>query len=303
MKVKIFNKNSYWYFTWQRFKKSKFGLFGLSLVLVISVMAMFAPLLAFYGPYDNYALIHGPGIEAPPSAGHPFGTDRFGYDVYSRIFYGARTALTVGVITATLASIIGITIGGLAGYLGGQKDEGLMRFTDSFMLIPAFVVILLLVRIFSLLTSSTFLGDIPYLNMWVIIIVLGVFDWPPIARVARSQFLRIKDSEFVEAAKCLGSSTWRILAYNILSNALPAIVVLSALEVGSAVLSEAMISFLGFGDPKVVSWGQMLTFAATDMKTAPWVAIAPGAFIFLTILGFNVLADALSDAVNPRLKE
>lgn len=190
MKVKIFNKNSYWYFTWQRFKKSKFGLFGLSLVLVISVMAMFAPLLAFYGPYDNYALIHGPGIEAPPSAGHPFGTDRFGYDVYSRIFYGARTALTVGVITATLASIIGITIGGLAGYLGGQKDEGLMRFTDSFMLIPAFVVILLLVRIFSLLTSSTFLGDIPYLNMWVIIIVLGVFDWPPIARVARSQFLR-----------------------------------------------------------------------------------------------------------------
>jgi len=206
-------------------------------------------------------------------------------------------------MTAAITSVIGLSTGGLAGYLGGQKDELLMRFTDVFMLIPSFVVILLFVRVISILSPTTFLGKIPYVNLWIIIFVIGIFDWPPMARVARSQFLKIKESEFVEAARGLGTSTWRIVIYDIFPNAMPSLVVLAALEVGSAILSEAMISFLGFGDPKLVSWGQMLTFAASDMKTAPWVAIAPGFFIFVTILGFNILADALSDAVNPRLKE
>ena len=301
--MRLLKQNSYWELTLRRFLKNKFGIFSLILVGIICVMAIFAPWLALFDPHDDYALLYGPGINAPPSFSHPFGTDRFGYDVYSRIFYGARTALTVGLIAAALATAIGLTAGGVAGYTGGAKDEVLMRTTDAFILVPSFIVILLLVRILSILGIHTFLNSIPMLNMWIIIFVLGIFDWPPIAKVARSQFLKIKEAEFVEAARCLGSSTWRVLVNNILPNALPAIVVLSALEVGNAILAEAMISFLGFGDPKMVSWGQMLTFAAFDMKVAPWVAIAPGFFIFLTILGFNILADALSDAVNPRLKE
>lgn len=303
IKIRIFKENSFWDLAWKRFKRKKLGLIGLSLVLMITVMGIFAPLLALYDPNDQSALIYGPGSYAPPSLAHPLGTDRFGFDVYSRILYGARTALIVGILTAILSSIIGIMIGAIAGFLGGQTDEILMRFTEAFMLVPSFVVILFLVRIFNILSPKTFLGQIPLLNLWIIIFVLAVFDWPPIARVARSQFLKLKDQEFVEAARCLGASNWRIIFNHVLPNALPPIAVLSALEVGNAILSEAMISFLGFGDPHVISWGQMLTFAAQDMQVAPWVVIAPGVFIFLMILGSNLLAESLSDALNPRLKE
>ncbi|MEM3697270.1 MAG: ABC transporter permease [Candidatus Bathyarchaeia archaeon] len=302
-KIRIFKENSFWDLAWKRFKRKKLGLLGLSLVLMITIMGVFAPLLALYDPNDQSALIYGPGAYAPPSLAHPLGTDRFGFDVYSRILYGARTALIVGLLAAIFAAIIGISVGAVAGYLGKQVDELLMRFTEAFMLVPSFIVILFLVRIFSILSPTTFLGNIPLLNLWIIIFVLGLFDWPPIARVARSQFLKLKEQEFVEAARCLGASTWKIIFNHILPNALPPIAVLAALEVGNAMLMEAMISFLGFGDPNIISWGQMLTFAAQDMQIAPWVVIAPGVFIFLMIFGSNVLAESLSDALNPRLKE
>ncbi|MGB9592029.1 MAG: ABC transporter permease [Candidatus Kryptoniota bacterium] len=303
LKIRMFKENSFWDLAWKRFKRKKLGMFGLSIVFMITIMGVFAPLLALYDPNDQSALIYGPGSYAPPSFAHPLGTDRFGFDVYSRILYGARTALIVGVLAALFASIIGITIGAIAGYLGKQTDEILMRFTEAFMLVPSFIVILFFVRIFSILSPKTFLGRIPILNLWIIIFVLAIFGWPPIARVARSQFIKLKEQEFVEAARCLGASNWRIIFSHILPNALPPIAVLAALEVGDAMLMEAMISFLGFGDPNIISWGQMLTFAAQDMQVAPWVVIAPGIFIFLMILGSNLLAESLSDALNPRLKE
>jgi len=301
--LRIFKENSFSDLAWQRFKGKKIGLFSLSLLLLIVVMAVFAPTLALYDPNDQSALFSGTGVYAAPSFDYPFGTDRFGFDVYSRIVYGSRTALMVGAITAVLATLIGILVGALAGYLGGQRDEALMRFTEAFMLIPSFIVIIFLVRIFTILSPTSFLRNIPLVTLWIIIFTLTIFDWPPIARVCRAQFLRIKEQEFVQAARCLGSSRYRILFTEILPSALPPIVVLAALEAGSAILSEAMISFLGFGDPKVISWGQMLRFAAPDMRLAPWASIVPGFFIFVTILGFNLLADALSDALNPRLKE
>jgi ABC-type dipeptide/oligopeptide/nickel transport system permease subunit len=300
--LRILKENSFGDLAWQRFIAKKMGVFGLSLVLAIIVLAIFAPVLAIYAPNDASALFS-VGIYAAPSFGHPFGTDRFGYDIYSRVVYGARTALMVGLFTAIIAALIGITVGALAAYFGGQRDEALMRFAEAFLLMPSFVVILFLVRIFTILSPHSFLQHVPFLTLWIIIFTLGIFDWPPIARVCRTQVLKIKEQEFVEAARCLGSSTFRTLFSEILPSAIPPIIVLAALEAGNAILSEAMISFLGFGDPAVISWGQMLRFAAPDMALAPWAAIIPGFFIFVTILGFNILADALGDALNPRLKE
>jgi ABC-type dipeptide/oligopeptide/nickel transport system permease subunit len=136
-----------------------------------------------------------------------------------------------------------------------------------------------------------------------IIIILGVFGWPPIARIARAEFLRLKEMEFVEAARCIGVGRAGIIFRHILPNAMPSLVVIIALGIGGSILMEAMISFLGFGDPKSVSWGQLLYFNYEFMKIAPWASIAPGVAIFITVLGFNLLADGLTDAFNPRLKE
>jgi ABC-type dipeptide/oligopeptide/nickel transport system permease subunit len=144
---------------------------------------------------------------------------------------------------------------------------------------------------------------VPYLNLMTIVFLLGLFGWPPIARLVRAELLRLKQMEFVEAARCIGTTRRDILLRHILPNALPSVVVVIALGIGGAILAEAMVSFLGFGDPKAISWGQLLYFNYEALKVAPWASIAPGAAIFTTVLGFNLLADGLSDAFNPRLKQ
>ncbi|RMF88932.1 MAG: ABC transporter permease [Nitrospinota bacterium] len=291
-----------WRALWRRFRKNRTGMTGLILVVLVSLIAIFAPLLAPYEPDDISAFLEGRAYDAPSWRNY-FGTDKFGYDVFSRVLYGARTALLVGLGAMAIAALLGIVIGGVSGYARGEIDELLMRFTDGFLVIPVFIIILVMVRIFGIVAVGSFLEQIPHLKLMIIIGILGCFSWPPIARVARAEFLKIKETDFVEAAKCLGASERRIIFYHILPNSLPSLIVVIALGIGSAILSEAMISFLGFGDPSLISWGQMLTFAAPDMKIAPWAAIAPGLGIFITVLGFNLLADGLSDAANPRLKE
>jgi ABC-type dipeptide/oligopeptide/nickel transport system permease subunit len=241
--------------------------------------------------------------KSPPTWKNPMGTDRMGYDVASRVIYGAPTALVVGLGSMLIASVIGIILGGFSGYLGGMSDELLMRFTEFFLVIPVFIVILIMVRIFGIVVIGTWMERIPYLNLSTIIIILGVFGWPPIARIARAEFLRLKEMEFVEAARCIGVGRAGIIFRHILPNAMPSLVVIIALGIGGSILMEAMISFLGFGDPKSVSWGQLLYFNYEFMKIAPWASIAPGVAIFITVLGFNLLADGLTDAFNPRLKE
>jgi len=241
--------------------------------------------------------------KAPPSWEHPLGTDRMGYDVASRVIYGAPTALIVGLGSMLIAAVIGIALGGVSGYVGGMADELLMRFTEFFLVIPIFIVILIMVRIFGIMVVGTALEKIPYLNLSTIIVILGVFGWPPIARLARAEFLRLKEMEFVEAARCIGVERKSIIFRHILPNALPSLVVIIALGIGGSILMEAMISFLGFGDPKAISWGQILYFNYEFLKISPWAAIAAGTSIFITVLGFNLLADGLTDALNPRLKE
>jgi ABC-type dipeptide/oligopeptide/nickel transport system permease subunit len=287
---------------WYRLRRNRNGMLGLILVCLVALVAVLAPLISPYDPNDQSAMLHF-GAQTPPSWHHWLGTDRSGYDVLSRVIYGAPTALFVGLGAMAIAALIGISIGGIAGYFGGLVDELLMRLTEFFLVIPVFVMILAVVRMFGVVVVGTVLERIPYLNLTTIIVLLGLFGWPPLARLARAEFLRLKEMEFVEAARCIGVRPRDIIVRHILPNALPSLVVVVALGIGGAILSESMISFLGFGDPKAVSWGQLLFFNYQVLKVAPWAVLAPGLAVFVTVLGFNLLADGLSDAFNPRLKQ
>lgn len=290
-----------WRQGWQRFAKSRTGMLGLVLVLIVVATAVIGPFVAPFDAQDQSPMLD-PGAKAPPSWTNPLGTDRMGYDVLSRVIYGAPTALAVGLGAMSIAAAIGILVGGVAGYRGGTTDEVLMRFTDFFLVIPMFVVILAVVRLLGVAVVNTPFESVPYLNLGVIILLIGVFSWAPIARMTRAEFLRLKNQEFVEAARCIGATSGDILFRHILPNALPSLIVIIALGIGGAVLAEAMIGFLGFGDPAAVSWGQLLYFNYQALKVAPWASLSPGLAIFVTVLGFNLLADGLTDAFNPRAK-
>jgi ABC-type dipeptide/oligopeptide/nickel transport system permease subunit len=287
---------------WQRLRRNRSGMLGLSLIALIVLVAVIGPWVAPYAPNDQSAML-GFTARAAPSWAHPFGADRNGYDVLTRVIYGAPTALAVGLGAMVVAALIGILVGGIAGYLGGLADELLMRLTEFFLVIPVFVMILAVVRLFGIVVVGTWLERVPFLNLSTIVLLLGLFGWPPIARLARAEFLRLKGMDFVEAARCIGAQPHDILLRHILPNALPSLAVVIALGIGGAILSESMISFLGFGDPKAVSWGQLLYFNYQVLKVSPWAVLAPGGAIFITVLGFNLLADGLSDAFNPRLKQ
>jgi ABC-type dipeptide/oligopeptide/nickel transport system permease subunit len=291
-----------WIQGWRRFRHNKTGMLGLALVTLVILVALTCPWLAPYDPNDQSAMLKF-GSRAAPSLAHLLGTDRNGYDVLSRVLYGAPSALAVGIGAMLIAATLGVIVGGVSGYAGGLTDELIMRFTEFFLVIPVFIVILAVVRLFGIVVVGTPLERIPYLNLLTIIFLLGLFGWPPIARLARAEFLRLKQAEFVEAARCIGASSFDILMRHILPNALPSLVVVVALGIGGAILAEAMVSFLGFGDPKAISWGQLLYFNYESLKVAPWASIAPSAAIFVTVLGFNLLADGLTDAFNPRLKQ
>jgi ABC-type dipeptide/oligopeptide/nickel transport system permease subunit len=283
----------------QWLKHSGTGRAGFALVLITVLIAIVGPWLTPYAPTDQSAL-YSTGVNAWPTAAHLLGTDRQGYDVLSELIYGAKTALIVGLGAASIAGIIGILIGSVAGYKGGWVDEILMRITDFFLVIPIFIVILAVVRVFSKSVVGTPLEGVPYLNLLIIIALIGFFGWAPIARMTRAEFLRIRNLEYVAAARCTGLPTHQIIFREILPNALPTVIVLISLQVGAAILAEAMISFLGFGDPGAVSWGQTLFLNYQSLRIYPIASIAPGMMIFITVMGFNLLADGLADAANPR---
>ena len=177
-----------WVLGWQRFKRNKTGMLGFFLVCVVLFAALFCPFIAPYDPNDQSAMLEFRS-KSPPSWKNPLGTDRMGYDVASRLIYGAPTALIVGLGSMLVASVIGIIMGGFSGYIGGMGDEFLMRFTEFFLVVPIFIVILVMVRIFGIVVIGTWGERIPYLNLSTIIIILGIFGWPPIARIARAEFL------------------------------------------------------------------------------------------------------------------
>lgn len=266
----------------RRFFKHKLAVAGLIIFGIIILMAIFAPLIA---PYDPAKVAD--SFEAPPSAAHWLGTDEVGRDVLSRLIYGARVSIIVGLGAVAIYVVIGTVLGLVAGYLGKWADNIIMRITDVFMSFPYLMVILVLVSV---------LGP----NLLNITFVLGVLGWPAVARLVRGQVLSVKEMDYVKAGVALGYSTPKILFQHILPNAMAPILVNATFGVASAIIMEASLSFLGMGvRPPAASWGNMLTQAEslTVLSSQPWLWLPPGMMILLAVLSINFIGDGLRDAV------
>ena len=287
-----------WALVWRRFRKHRLAYFGLFMLALFVVLSFGAPWIAPY-PYDkinmadNYAL---------PSLKYFLGTDELGRDIFSRLLYAGRISLTVAIVSTILSSIVGIIIGAVAAYYRGITEAVLMRFTDVMLSLPTLPLLLIfskMLRDYTVLKDT--LGD--NLSVMVIIVVLSVFGWMYVARLVYGSVLSLRETEFTEAARALGSSGPRIMWSHLVPNSMAPVIVYSTLGFGQRVVLEATLSFLGLGvAPPVPSWGNMLSQAYAYMLRNPWLAVYPGLFIFLTVLAINFLGDALRDALDPRLK-
>ncbi|MBX3143766.1 MAG: ABC transporter permease [Trueperaceae bacterium] len=266
------------------FKRNRLSAPALLIVLLLFATAVFAPMLATHSPIrqDFRALLQ------PPSSEHWFGTDELGRDIYSRVVHGARVSVTVAVLAVGFGALAGVLIGLLAGYLGGLTDDVLMRFIDVLLAFPG---ILLAILIASILGSG----------MFPVVLAVAIFSVPTFARVMRSSVLSIKNREYVEGARAAGARDLRVIGRHVLVNAFGPVLVYATLLMGAAILTAAALSFLGVGvAPPTPEWGAMISSGRAFMRQAPHVVIFPGIAIFLTVLGFNILGDALRDAFDPR---
>jgi peptide/nickel transport system permease protein len=283
------------YSTWTAASRRFFrhpGALGGALALLILITAI---LLADLSPYDAEASSLGERLQ-PPSWAHPMGTDALGRDLLTRILYGGRVSLTVGVLVMAVTLAIGIPVGAVAGYFGGWVDNLLMRITDAALSLPVLLVLILLSAVLREV-------DIPILeqnSVLTIALAIGMLSWMNVARLVRVSFLSIRELEYVQAARALGSSNVRIMLRHILPNAIGPITVEATLEVGYAILEESGLSFLGFGiQPPTPSWGNLLGSAQEYLARDPWLALFPGLMIFLAIISINYVGDGLRDAFDP----
>ncbi len=257
------------------------------LVLLVFILSIFAPLLA---PYDP-AAIDVKNILVGPGFAHPLGTDDLGRDVLSRMLWGGRVSLEVGFIAISIASIIGIILGSLAGYYGGWVDSLIMRAVDIMLSIPTIFLILAVIAV---------LGP----SIINIMIVIGLTSWMEPARLIRAEFISIKEREFITAARAIGAGDNRIMLRHILPNGISPILVSSTMGVGAAILIESSLSFLGLGvQPPTPSWGSLLTAGKDNIEIAWWLSAFPGLAILLTVLGYNLLGEGIRDALDPRQSE
>lgn len=269
---------------WRRFSRNRGAVVGLVILALVIAMAAFADMLFPGSPWDMATAPFAP----PGEDGMLLGSDSLGRNVASGIAHGARVSLMVGAVSTVAALFIGVTLGAVAGYLGGWVDDAVMRFTEFFQTIPSFVFAILLVAIFTPTIGS-------------VVFAIAVVSWPPVARVVRAEFLSLRSREFVQAAEVLGKSRIAIVVTDILPNAMSPIVVLSSLMVASAILLESALSFLGLGDPNLMTWGFLIGSGRSVIRLAWWMSVFPGLAIFLTVLALNLVGEGLSDALNPRL--
>jgi peptide/nickel transport system permease protein len=268
---------------WARFRKDRAALFGLVLLAVIVAITIFGP---FLYPTDPFAVVASP-LTPPGGQGLLLGTDKIGRDLLAGIINGGRATLLVGCAAAIVAVLIGVTIGACAGYFGRMVDSTLMRITEIAMAIPVVLFAIVLLTLFS-----------P--SVFHVVLAIGLVVWPPTARVARAEFLRLREAEYVRVARTCGCGHLRIMLQQILPNALPPLIVMSSLVVGVSMLFQAGISFLGLADPNVFSWGLILGENRDKILQAWWPTTFPGIAIFLTVLSVNLIGDGLNEALNPR---
>ena len=268
--------------SWRRFASSPVAVVGLVLTVAFVLVAALADVIAPDDPFSFAGLPF-----EPPSGAHWLGTDDLGRDVLAGVVHGARTSLLVGVAVAGASLVIGTLVGGVAGFAGGRVDDLLMRLTELSQVLPRFFLALTVVALFG-----------PGLTN--LVLVLALTSWELTARVARSGVLAVKQLDFVTAAEALGSSPGRTLRTHVLPNTIAPVVALASLQVGGAILIEAGLSFLGLGDPNVISWGYMLNNAQAFVRRAWWMSVFPGLAVAVAVLGVNLLGDALNDYWNPR---
>jgi peptide/nickel transport system permease protein len=269
------------------FLRNPAGVAGLSLLLLMLLMALAAP---FLYPGDPLDMVARPLLRPGQDMHFPLGTDSLGRDVAAGLAHGSRVSLLIGFSAVSVSLAIGTLIGTVAGYFGGRLDDLLVHLTELFQTLPTFLFVIVLVTIGK--SSVT-----------LITLSIGVASWPTIARLARAEFRSLRESDFVMAARSLGYSNARIIFREILPNAMPPIIVTTSVMVATAILNESALSFLGLGDPNVVSWGSMIGDGREMLRTAWFLTAFPGAMIVLAVLSLNLLGDALNDALNPRLRE
>ncbi len=277
---------SYWQIAWRRLRQHRLAMAGGGVILVLVASAVLSPWIAPYPPTH----IDLANRMSPPSWKHPLGTDELGHDVLTRLLYAGRVSLTVGFSAAVASALLGTVVGLVSGFYGGWLDNVLMRFVDIMLSIPDLPILIILARYF----GGSLVG---------IVAVITAFGWMGTARLVRGEVLKLKRTDFVEAARALGASPARIMWRHLVPNALAPVIVAATLAVGGAILTEAALSYLGFGiQPPTPSWGNMLQNAQDFIWRTPLLAFWPGLMIFLTVLAFNFFGDGLRDALDPRLR-
>jgi ABC-type dipeptide/oligopeptide/nickel transport system permease subunit len=270
---------------WRRFRRNRLAMVGLVFLVLLILAAVFAPLITPYSITERSQ-----EFRQGPSADHWFGTDAIGRDVYSRVVFGARVSLRIGILATTISLLIGVTLGAIAGFFGSWADTAITRIVDVFLAIPYVVLAVAIATVFGRSANA-------------VILVLGLTGWLAMSRIVRASFLSLKNLEYIEAARALGFSRARIMFRHILPNALQPIIVYGTIAVGSAILAEAALSYLNVGpqDP-TPAWGLMVAQGKGLLSNAPHLLFFPGAAIFLTVLAFVFVGDGLRDALDPKLK-
>lgn len=275
---------SLWADAWLRLKKNKLAVFGLCVMIFLIVISILTPWIA---PYDYEAQNLELGATAP-SAAHWLGTDVFGRDLLTRLMYGGRVSLAVGIIATSVALVIGVAWGTVAGYAGGRTDAIMMRMVDALYALPFIIFIILLMVVFGR-------------SLLLLFIAIGAVEWLTMARIVRGQVLTIRNQEYIEAARAMGLSTPRILWKHVVPNSLGPIIVYATLTVPQVMLLEAFLSFLGLGvQPPQSSWGLLISYGAEVMEDYPWLLIFPGLALSITLFALNFLGDGLRDALDPK---
>jgi peptide/nickel transport system permease protein len=280
-----------WRDAWHRLRRNPGAIIGFFFILVFVVAAVFAPVIAPYEPREQNLSLLSEGCCPGPSTDHLLGVDSLGRDVFSRILYGARYSLVIGVVSVAVGLSIGMILGAIAGYLGGVVDSVIMRIMDVMLSIPG---LLMAIGIVAALGAG----------LWQIMIAVGITNIPIFARLLRGSILAQKENDFVLAARAVGAPKRTILASHILPNSVSPVIVQGTLALATAIIDVAALGFLGLGpqDPATPEWGTMLTDADRYLQTAPFLAIFPGVAIVISVLGFNLIGDGLREALDPKLR-